>query len=61
MLSTHGFFLTINSMILYFKHIIHIDDFPLNGHPPSVLLSKLLAGGGITQTITVVIVIMHNL
>ena len=22
-------------MILYFKHIIHIDDFPLNGHPPS--------------------------
>ena len=33
---THGFFITINSMILYFKHIIHIDDFPLNGHPPSV-------------------------
>ena len=32
----HGFFITINSMILYFKHIIHIDDFPLNGHPPSV-------------------------
>ena len=32
---THGFFITINSMILYFKHIIHIDDFPLNGHPPS--------------------------
>ena len=31
----HGFFITINSMILYFKHIIHIDDFPLNGHPPS--------------------------
>ena len=29
---THGFFITINSMILYFKHIIHIDDFPLNGH-----------------------------
>ena len=24
-------------MILYFKHIIHIDDFPLNGHPPSTL------------------------
>ena len=33
---THGFFITINSMILYFKHIIRIDDFPLNGHPPSV-------------------------
>ena len=35
--STHGFFITINSMILYFKRIIiiHIDDFPLNGHPPS--------------------------
>ena len=32
---THGFFITINSMILYFKHIIHIDDFPLNRHPPS--------------------------
>ena len=32
---THGFFITINSMILYFKHILHIDDFPLNGHPPS--------------------------
>ena len=32
---THWFFITINSMILYFKHIIHIDDFPLNGHPPS--------------------------
>ena len=32
---THGFFITINSMILYFKHIIHIDDFQLNGHPPS--------------------------
>ena len=29
---THGFFITINSMILYFKHIIHIDDFLLNGH-----------------------------
>ena len=38
---THGFFITINSMILYFKHIIHIDDFPLNGHPPSVNYSKL--------------------
>ena len=25
-----------NSMILYFKHIIHIDDFLLNGHPPSI-------------------------
>ena len=33
---THRFFITINSMILYFKHIIHIDDFPLNGHPPSI-------------------------
>ena len=32
---THGFFITITSMFLYFKHIIHIDDFPLNGHPPS--------------------------
>ena len=36
--STHGFFIIINSMILYFKHIIHIDDFPLNGHPPSIVL-----------------------
>ena len=35
----HGFFITINSMILYFKHIIHIDDFSLNGHPPSKILS----------------------
>ena len=26
----HGLFITINSMIIYFKHIIHIDDFPLN-------------------------------
>ena len=33
---SHGFFITINSMILYFKHIIYIDDFPLNGHLPSV-------------------------
>ena len=32
---TPGFFITINSMILYFKHIMLIDDFPLNGHPPS--------------------------
>ena len=32
----HRFFITINSMILYFKHIIRIDDFPLNGHPPSI-------------------------
>ena len=32
---THGYFITINSMILYFKHIIHIDDFLLNGHPSS--------------------------
>ena len=36
--STHGFFITINSMILYFKQMIHIDDFPLNGHPPSLIL-----------------------
>ena len=28
-------------MILYFKHIIHIDDFPLNGHPPSIVLIGL--------------------
>ena len=28
----------INCMILYFNHIIHIDDFPLNGHPPSFTL-----------------------
>ena len=36
---THGFgfFITINSMILYFKHIIHIDDFPLNGHPSGIV------------------------
>ena len=33
---THRFLITINSMILYFKHIIHIDDFPLNVHPPSI-------------------------
>ena len=38
--STQGFFITINSMILYFKHIIRIDDFPLNGHPPSIRLSS---------------------
>ena len=25
-----------NSTIQYFKHIIHIDDFPLIGHPPSI-------------------------
>ena len=25
------------SMILYVKHIIHIGDFPLNVHPPSVV------------------------
>ena len=37
---THGFFITINSVILYFKHIIHIDDFPLNGHPPSINLRR---------------------
>ena len=35
----HGFFITINSMILYIKHIIHIDDFPLNGRPPSTTYS----------------------
>ena len=35
MFHIHGFFITINSMILYFKHIMHIDDFRLNGHPPS--------------------------
>ena len=34
---THGSFITINIMILYFKHILYIDDFPLNGHPPSKL------------------------
>ena len=28
-------------MILYFKHIIHIDDFPLNGHPPSYLYNSV--------------------
>ena len=41
---THGFFITINSMILYLKHIIHIDDFPLNGHPTldSFLLGPFL-------------------
>ena len=31
---TDGFFITINSRLLHFKHIIHIDDFPLNGPPP---------------------------
>ena len=36
----HGVSITINSMILYFKHIIHINDFPLNGHPP-ILYIKL--------------------
>ena len=35
---THGFFIIFNSMILYFKHIIHIDNFPLNGHPPSIVV-----------------------
>ena len=39
----HGFFITINSMILYFKHIIHIDDFPLNGQPLSIFYSCLLS------------------
>ena len=37
MFHIHGFFITINSMILYFKHIVHIDDFPLNGHLPSIV------------------------
>ena len=27
-------------MILYFKHIIHIDDFPLNRHRPSATLNN---------------------
>ena len=36
---THEFFITINSMILYLKHIIHIDDFPLNGQPPSIYIT----------------------
>ena len=35
---SNWFFITINSMLLYFKHIIHIDDFPLNGHPPTIIL-----------------------
>ena len=39
--------ITINSIILYFKHIIHIiiyiDAFPLNGHPPSMLVNGWLA------------------
>ena len=34
---------TINGMILYFKHIIHIDDFPLNGHPPSTCCSSIVS------------------
>ena len=37
---THGFFITVSSVILYFKHIIHIDDFPLNGHPPSGVYTR---------------------
>ena len=41
----HGFFITINSMILYFKHIIHIDDFPLNGHPPSIFNGRGMTNG----------------
>ena len=32
-------------MILYFKHIIHIDDFPLKGHPPSLLLYGIMGMG----------------
>ena len=28
-----GLLITINSMILYFKHIINIDDFPLKRYP----------------------------
>ena len=39
----HGFFITINSMILYFKHIIHIDDFPVNGQPLSIYYYCLLS------------------
>ena len=31
----------INSMIQYFKHIIHIDDFPLNGHPLSIIYNYM--------------------
>ena len=31
-------------MILYFKYIIHIDDFPLNGHPPSRCLNMIISG-----------------
>ena len=31
-------------MILYFKHIIHIDDFPLNGHPPSAIINAGISG-----------------
>ena len=44
---THGFFITINStcMIQYFKHIIHIDDFALNGHPPSLYYVRMLTYG----------------
>ena len=30
--------LRVHYMILYFKHIIHIDDFQLNGHPPSIYI-----------------------
>ena len=40
---THGFFITINSMILYYQHIIQIDDFPLNGHPPSLIPTEATA------------------
>ena len=29
-------------MILYFKHIIHIDDFPFNGHPASVYYAYIM-------------------
>ena len=42
MFHIHRFFITINSMILYFKHIIHIDDFPLNGQPPSRPYNSIL-------------------
>ena len=31
--------------ILYSKHVIHIDDFPLNGHPPSTCSSTAVVLG----------------
>ena len=57
----HGFFITINSMILYFKRIIHIDDFPLNGHPSSILLYtsrhwlKTICENKLTQSTTCIV------